>query len=171
MKILTPERICNWPDNILSDVIQRIPDLTLYVLKEDIEPELWDKIYAVVPDRRRKSIIDMEQFREPAQDGEINTAYLQFLSITRNMLLQGFLVPSQFDSTLAIPEGIEDSFESGNEKSKVAPERVTAEEETLRNMGEVELRAEVRKIRKEIENLKLENHKLRMLVAKMPKSA
>ena len=168
-KMLTLDRVCEWPESQLQTVTKQLQALTLVVLKESLSEDNWKNIENTLSERQIKNLNEQAEYKSPSTAGEKNTAHIQLLSAARRLLSEGYIYPDQFDASLVIEDDIEELLQiRGQSSSNIIP---IQEEDELRDLSEVELRAKVRKLQRDNENLAEENAKLKSLVAKFSKSA
>ena len=106
-KLLSLERIYNWSDSVLNQVVTNLQDLCLAVVIHAADEPLKGRLVSMVSHGRKRKIDDLLA-RNPPSSGEIATMQIKVVETARKMINDGLLRVEQFDPTLAIDNGIED---------------------------------------------------------------
>lgn len=115
-KMLTIEKILNWPKEPLNEIFTRVQPLTLAVALRHFDAKKKDEIlgFLTQSDQRKISLLIDETNPSAA---EISTCIGKIVIEVRSLINQGIIKLEKFNPDLAIPENFEDilnskSFES-----------------------------------------------------------
>jgi hypothetical protein len=106
-KILTVERIFNWPNEIMSEVISRIQPLTLCVCLTGRPQAQVDTILAPLPPITKKKILDQMAELNP-NAAEKSSCEMKMISEVRAIAASGVIKFEKFDAELFMEENIEE---------------------------------------------------------------
>lgn len=134
-KILTCEKVLSWEASVLSEIISRVPPLTLSTILQTRKKSEYDKLYSVM------SFADQRRYQDnlpssPPNSGEIQTAENKFLSEVRNLISMGTIKLEKIDSSLIIADNIEELLESANSEQTNKISLKNASDAKLTNLQE-----------------------------------
>lgn len=105
-KLLTMERLYTWPEEIISEIIRRLPVKNLACIVKSATPVNEEKIVKFMSHAERRKLDDELGSIDPKPD-EVFAAHVKLVEITRKMIKEGEIRVDKFDPTLLIPEGYE----------------------------------------------------------------
>lgn len=114
-KILSTEKVLSWESNIISEVISRLPILTLSTILLSRSKEDYDKLYAILSFADQRKIQDSSASAPNA--GEVQTSENKLLAEVRNLISLGTIKLEKIDPSLIIHDNIEETLESGNQQN------------------------------------------------------
>ena len=102
-KMLTLERIFQWPDQVVIEIFKGLPHKNLAWAMEDLKPELKGRMLAFfsASERRRLEEILTQGIPKPE---ELTANMIKLVELTRKMLVDGDLRPEKFDESMLIPK-------------------------------------------------------------------
>lgn len=106
-KLLTIERILDWPEQVLSDIFKMLPTKNLACMIKGISPENVTKIVKFLSHAEKRKLDD-ELGTMEAKPEEIFTSFVRTIDLTRRMIKEGQIRLDKFDPDLAIMDGYED---------------------------------------------------------------
>ena len=110
-KMLTLERMLKWPDEVLAEVLKRLPAKTaafvISGLPEDQRPR-FTHFYSAADQRRMDEIV----VDAKAKPEEVSSTMFKLVEEARRMLIERQLVADKIDQALVIPENYESQLES-----------------------------------------------------------
>jgi hypothetical protein len=108
-KILTPDRVFTWPQEVLAEVLSRLQPLTLCVSLHGREPQELEKILAILPPITKRRIYDQMAELNP-NPAEKATCEMKLVTEVRAIASAGYIKIEKFDSDLFVEENIEDKL-------------------------------------------------------------
>lgn len=108
-KLITVDKILNWPTEIHSEIFSRVQHLTLSVVLKDKDQATVDRCLSFLSHSEKRKINDLIDEKNPSP-AEISSASFKFVSEVRTLLLQGIIKVDKFDPALAIPENVEEKL-------------------------------------------------------------
>lgn len=109
-KALSLEKVLSWESSIISEIISRIPTITLTTILQSRTKSEYDKLYALL------SFADQRKYQDnvanPPNAGEIQTAEDKVLQEVRNLISLGIIKLEKVDPSLIIQDNIEEYLES-----------------------------------------------------------
>jgi len=108
-KILTPDRVFTWPQEVLAEVLSRLQPLTLCVSLHGRDPQDLEKILAILPPITKRRIYDQMAELNP-NPAEKATCEMKLVTEVRAIASAGYIKIEKFDSDLFIEENIEDKL-------------------------------------------------------------
>jgi hypothetical protein len=109
--VLTVEKILSWSPENLSEIVTRLPALTVSVIFHGMPSEEVERIISALPPITRRKMTDGIAEVNPTP-GEKVTCQMKMQSEVRGYISQGILKLDKIDPDLLIPENIEDILES-----------------------------------------------------------
>lgn len=110
-KMLTLERIFQWPDQTLIEVMKSLPQKNLALALVGIKEEHKARILAFYSAAEKRRLDDILA-EAPAKPADISANMVKVIEMTRKMLVSGDLRPEKFDEGLVIPEEFESKLDS-----------------------------------------------------------
>lgn len=110
-KIITIERILSWDDTSLSDIIARLPDLTIAVVLHGLDPDSAEKIRSKFSDGQSRRIEDLFETNNPSQ-GDLNAMFMKIIVEVRDLIRGGYLKLEKVDPELIISDDMEEMLNS-----------------------------------------------------------
>ncbi len=189
-KMITLDKIFAWPENVVGDIMSRAQELTLAVAKHGFSDEQWKKATSTFDHKKVKMIEQLAEDR-PTSKGEIATAFMTIIGITRSLIDQGFIYLEQLDPSMILGDDIEDKLERKTQAMQGSlndmveePKKHEEPEEKIEipkadggfealvdNMSNEELKVHVVRVAEENTALKNENKKLKQALAQLKKAA
>jgi len=106
-RVLTVDKIVEWPREPLSEIISRIQPLTLAVALRKFEAPKREEILAVLSQSDRRKILSLIDETNP-NPAEIATCLSKIVTEVRSLVQQGIIKLEKFNPDMAVPENIED---------------------------------------------------------------
>jgi hypothetical protein len=110
-KMLTLERIFQWPDQVCIEVFKNLPAKQLALGLEGLKEEQKNRLLAFFSAAEKRKIDDLLE-ESAAKPEDIASNMIKVIELTRKMLMHGDLRAEKFDEGLLIPEDIESKLES-----------------------------------------------------------
>ena len=98
-KMLTVERILEFPDEVLGDISQKAQQLTLATALFHIDEKHYDRFLCSFSERAKRLLLEFKNEQKPGP-GEIQTALMNIIELTREMIDEGYIVPKLFNPDL-----------------------------------------------------------------------
>lgn len=109
-KVLSLEKVLSWENSIISEIVSRIPTITLTTILQSRTKNDYDKLYSLL------SFADQRKYQDnvanPPNAGEIQTAEDKVLQEVRNLISLGIIKLEKIDPSLIIQDNIEEHLES-----------------------------------------------------------
>lgn len=139
-KVLSLEKVLGWENSIISEIISRIPTITLTTILQSRTKNDYDKLYSLL------SFADQRKYQDnvanPPNAGEIQTAEDKVLQEVRNLISLGIIKLEKVDPSLIIQDNIEEHLEnlSLHKSSKENDDRVeiTSLNPTSNDLNEID---------------------------------
>lgn len=109
-KMLTLERVFQWPDQVVVDVFKQLQPKTLAFALQGIKEEQKARIMPFFSASEKRRIDDILTESSPKPD-EIASSLVKVVELTRRMLVDKELHAEKFDEKLVIPEDFESKLE------------------------------------------------------------
>tara|TARA_B110001454_G_scaffold171291_1_gene162067 strand:+ start:97917 stop:98645 length:729 start_codon:yes stop_codon:yes gene_type:complete len=106
-RVLTVDKIVEWPREPLSEIISRIQPLTLAVALRKFEVPKREEILAVLSQSDKRKILSLIDETNP-NPAEIATCLSKIVMEVRGLIQQGIIKLEKFNPDMAVPENIED---------------------------------------------------------------
>lgn len=113
-RILTVEKIVEWPREPLSEIISRVQPLTLAVALRKFEGPKREEILSILSQSDKRKILSLIDETNP-NPAEIATCLSKIVSEVRGLIAQGIIKLEKFNPDMAVPENIEEMV---NQKSQ-----------------------------------------------------
>lgn len=109
-KMLTLERVFSWPDQVVIEVIRRLPIKSQAYALQGLKEEYKAKVmpFYSASDQRRMDDVLTENKPKPE---EIQATLFKLVEVARKMIQERELTPEKFDPGLVIPEDFEFKLE------------------------------------------------------------
>jgi hypothetical protein len=105
-KILTLERIFQWPDQVVVEVFKTLPPTNLALALEGLKPEQKARVLVFYSAAERRRLDDLIA-EHKAKPEDIAASLVKAIELTRKMITAGELRLDKFDESMMIPEDIE----------------------------------------------------------------
>lgn len=112
-RLLSVDKIVEWPREPLSEIISRIQPLTLAVALRHFDQAKKEEITNVLSQSDKRKILNLVDETNP-NPAEISTCLHKIVIETRGLIQQGIIKLEKFNPDLAVPENIEELI---NQKS------------------------------------------------------
>jgi len=109
-KMLTLERIFQWPDEVLIEVFKAMPLKNQALALQGIKEEVKARIMKFMSSSEKRRLDDVINENPPKPD-ELASNMIKVIEITRKMLQSGEIRPEKFDAALMVPEEFEHKLE------------------------------------------------------------
>lgn len=106
-RVLTVDKIVEWPREPLSEIVSRIQPLTLAVALRKFEGPKREEILAVLSQSEKRKIVSLIDETNP-NPAEIATCLSKIVAEVRGLIQQGIIKLEKFNPDMAIPENIEE---------------------------------------------------------------
>ncbi|OYZ16362.1 MAG: hypothetical protein B7Y39_15645 [Bdellovibrio sp. 28-41-41] len=106
-RVLTVDKIVEWPREPLSEIISRIQPLTLAVALRKFEGPKRDEILAVLSQSDKRKILSLIDETNP-NPAEIATCLSKIVVEVRGLIQQGIIKLEKFNPDMAVPENMEE---------------------------------------------------------------
>lgn len=106
-RVLTVDKIVEWPREPLSEIISRIQPLTLAVALRKFDAPKRDEILAVLSQSDKRKILSLIDETNP-NPAEISTCLSKIVTEVRGLIQQGIVKLEKFNPDMAVPENIEE---------------------------------------------------------------
>ncbi|MBL7542887.1 MAG: hypothetical protein JNL11_03680 [Bdellovibrionaceae bacterium] len=106
-RVLTVDKIIEWPREPLNEIISRIQPLTLAVALRKFEPPKRDEILNVLSQSEKRKILSLIDETTP-NAAEIATCLSKIVTEVRGLIQQGIIKLEKFNPDMAVPENIEE---------------------------------------------------------------
>ena len=108
-KMLSINRIYNWPDDNLREILGTLQDLTLTVLLLTAPDSVKVRINATLSHSHKRKVDDLLQTTNPSPQ-EVATTHMKVIESARRLVQEGALKFERFDPDLCIDVDIEDKL-------------------------------------------------------------
>lgn len=115
-KMLSVERILNWPDQVMIEVFKNMQPKNLVYALEGISPEQKARILTFFSSAEKRRMSDILTESAPKPE-EIAATLVKVVEQARKMLQERTLHADKFDAALVIPEDYESKLESQQQAS------------------------------------------------------
>lgn len=115
-KMLSVERILNWPDQVMIEVFKNMQPKNLVFALEGISPEQKNRILAFFSTAEKRRMTDILTESAPKPE-EVAATLVKVVEQARKMLQERMLHADKFDASLVIPEDFESKLESQQQAS------------------------------------------------------
>jgi hypothetical protein len=166
-KIITFERLIQWPDSVLMELLRVVKPLTLGSALFGLPDNQIQRFRTLIPSTSRMDLKDVLNY-ESTPPAKVQTARLQMAQHARQLIVDGVLAPKAFAPDLVIPDDIEEDLASSVVKNSAhtAPEPSPKAEPDLRPREELlaqmqKLEAENKRLQQKIQQLTREIESLR----------
>lgn len=106
-RVLTVDKIIEWPREPLSEIISRIQPLTLAVALRKFEGPKREEILAVLSQSDKRKILSLIDETNP-NPAEIATCLSKIVVEVRGLIQQGIIKLEKFNPDMAVPENMEE---------------------------------------------------------------
>lgn len=106
-RVLTIEKVVDWPKEQLSEIFSRVQPLTLAVALRRFEAPKREEILSVLSQSEKRKILSVIDETNP-NPAEIATCLSKIVAEVRGLIQQGIIKLEKFNPDLAIPENIEE---------------------------------------------------------------
>lgn len=106
-RVLTVDKIVEWPREPLSEIISRIQPLTLAVALRKFEGPKREEILAVLSQSDKRKILSLIDETNP-NPAEIATCLSKIVVEVRGLVQQGIIKLEKFNPDMAVPENMEE---------------------------------------------------------------
>lgn len=113
-RVLTVDKIVDWPREPLSEIISRIQPLTLAVALRKFEVPKREEILSVLSQSDKRKILSLIDETNP-NPAEISTCLSKIVAEVRSLIQQGIIKLEKFNPDLAVPENIEEQINQKNQ--------------------------------------------------------
>jgi hypothetical protein len=172
-RMLSIKRIFSWNQEILAEIVVRLPELTIGVALHGLDDESREKFLAMLSHSQKRKIEEHYDSKSPSP-GEISATFVKIIEEVRSMLTQGYLRPDQFDADLTIEEDIEDKImesfvasSGGADNGAGSSDTPTPDMSGLSVVGSDAKNADVVALKKQIIALNNENTQLKSMVRRL----
>jgi hypothetical protein len=133
-RILTVDKIVEWPKEQMSEIISRVQPLTLAVALRRFEAPKREEILNVLSQSDKRKILNQIDETNPTA-AEIATCLSKIVMEVRGLIQQGIIKLEKFNPDMAVPENIEELI---NQKGQGSTVELTtaASTETKSNGGD-----------------------------------
>lgn len=106
-RVLTVDKIVEWPREPLSEIVSRIQPLTLAVALRKFEGPKREEILAILSQSEKRKILSLIDETNP-NPAEIATCLSKIVMEVRSLIQQGIIKLEKFNPDMAVPENIEE---------------------------------------------------------------
>lgn len=106
-RVLTVDKIVDWPREPLSEIVSRIQPLTLAVALRKFDGPKRDEILAILSQSEKRKILSLMDETNPTP-AEVATCLSKIVTEVRSLIHQGIVKIEKFDPDMVVPENIED---------------------------------------------------------------
>ncbi|MBX7231132.1 MAG: hypothetical protein K1X29_03500 [Bdellovibrionales bacterium] len=108
-KLLTPEKIFNWPPHIWAEIVPKVPVNILVIAIHNLQPEQSNRLLSGLPNTECRKI-QLEKDMVKPSPNEVITTQQKIVETVRKMVNDGELRLEQFDSSIMIDERFEENL-------------------------------------------------------------
>jgi hypothetical protein len=131
-KMLNIDKIYQWPDEPLAEIVGRLQDLTLAVAIIAAPPPIKAKIHQLCSHSRWRKLEEVIDTTKPTHQ-EISTTNMKVIETVRAMVKEGLLRFEKIEPSLIIEEKIEDKLSKATSTSSQDSHQFDAKSETATN--------------------------------------
>lgn len=186
-KVLTIEKIFNWNEQTLAELISRVQELTLSIAVHGLDPAVWERVSKTLSHGQLRRIDDLSKTKKPTP-AEISTAFMKIITEIREMISLGYIQLAKVDPHLHIDEDIEERLSksgsgilnnlnlnnsSGTTNITASPPQGATQSthsSTDNSLEATRLRKENMDLRREIQNMTNEINQLRTIIAQIKRA-
>lgn len=167
-KMLTIDRMCQWPPQFLGEVLPNVPPAQLAGALKGMTPDKQALFLGALNFGEKRKVEDALNEVKPTP-AEIKTCQTKVILEARNQIATGHLKIDKCDPEMVIPEGIEEQLSSGkpvslnssnNEPSRYSEPAVSSPTMNTASSSTGSGSEELAQLRKKLVQLTQENQKL-----------
>jgi len=110
-KMLTLERIFSWPDQVVVEVVKRLPAKSQAFAMTGLKEEQKAKVIQFYSSSEQRRLDDVLSESQPKPE-EVQATLFKLVELARKMIQERELNPEKFDTGLSIPEDFESKIEA-----------------------------------------------------------
>lgn len=110
-KMITLERIFSWPDQIVVEVVKRLPVKSQAYAIQGLKDDQKAKIMPFYSSSDQRRLADVMTENQPKPE-EVQATLYKLVELARKMIQDRELFPDKFDPALSIPEDFESKIEN-----------------------------------------------------------
>lgn len=126
-KILSVERLFNWPEQTITEIFRKLPTKNLACVMKGIAKENADKILKYLSHAEKRKLED-EMGALDAKPEDIFVSYVKVIEVTRKLIKDGDIRLDKIDPDFMIPENFEEQLMVNSSPSQAAPAHTPAPE-------------------------------------------
>ena len=168
-KMLTVEKIFSWSDDVVSEIVRRLPTKSLASALKALKEDQVKKAYALMSNSEKRKIEDeMSSLSDKPEEAQANV--FKLIETTRKMIIETDLRVDNFAPDMVIEEGIEAKLAAAPAKGGAKPTPVKEVTPPI-TTSVVQLQNMVASLTRENNQLKSEVQLLKQQLEQRKKSA
>jgi hypothetical protein len=157
-KILTIDRIMNWDEQVVAEIVNRLSDLNIATAMLAMTEDQRNKILKFLSHGQKRRLDEIKDMSQPSES-EINTVLFKIVAEVREMSAHGYIRIDKVDPSLKVEDEIEETLNAkcANSTENLHFDMVTSSEEKAKAAGGDEIAAEVIRLKQRIQAMNKQN--------------